>query len=352
AVIRAVLAVSAGVAFSWDWSGAVQSGLSIAAVVLIAGPVFFESVLAKGTNSKAVYAVHLPEALFYGTMAQVDKALVTFPRVVIACCVAMATLGWGVTLWLLLAILLAIGYLGVGLTAFARFRRNKVTKSHLGLLMADYAPEFYIYTSRPDDASYQIRMWLPYLEKTGKKYAVITRRDVPARVLAECTEAPVVTCRTSADLEQMLVPSLGAVFYVNASSGNGEMIRHQEYTHVYLGHGDSDKPPSYNPTHAMYDQIFAAGQAATERYGAHGVSILPEKFEIVGRPQLETVELSSGLPEGGASTVLYAPTWRGHVDETMLHSLPVAPRIIGELIRREKTVIFRPHPFSYEYAED
>src|SRR5699024_9952433 len=229
---------------------------------------------------------------------------------------------------------------------------NKFTKSHLGLLMADYAPEFYIYTSRPDDASYQIRMWLPYLEKTGKKYAVITRRDVPARVLAECTEAPVVTCRTSADLEQMLVPSLGAVFYVNASSGNGEMIRHQEYTHVYQGHGDSDKPPSYNPTHAMYDQIFAAGQAATERYGAHGVSILPEKFEIVGRPQLETVELSSGLPEGGASTVLYAPTWRGHVDETMLHSLPVAPRIIGELIRREKTVIFRPHPFSYEYAED
>lgn len=352
AVIRAVLAVSAGVAFSWESSGAFQSGSSIAAVVLITGPIFFESLLAKGTNSKAVYAAHLPGARLYGPMSEVDKPLVTFSTVVIACGVAMATLGWGVTLWLVLAVLLDIGYLVIGLTAFIRYRRNKLTKSQLGLLMSDYAPEFYVYTSRPDDASYQIRMWLPYLEKTGKKYAVITRRDVPARVLAEFTDAPVVTCRTSADLEQMLVPSLGAVFYVNASSGNGEMIRHQEYTHVYLGHGDSDKPPSYNPTHAMYDRIFAAGQAATERYGAHGVSILPEKFEIVGRPQLETVEVTAGLPDGGASVVLYAPTWRGHVDETMLHSLPVAPQIIAELIRREKTVVFRPHPFSYEFAED
>lgn len=352
AVVRALLAVSAGVAFLWEPSDVVRDGAAVAAVVLIAGPVFFESLLAKGTNSKAVYAAHLPGARLYGPMSEVDKPLVTFSALVISCGFATATLGWGATIWLVLAALLDVGYLVIGLIAFFRFRRNKLTKSRLGSLMSEYAPEFYVYTSRPDDASYQIRMWLPYLEKTGKRYAVITRNDVPARVLAQFTDAPVVTCRTSADLEQMLVPSLGAVFYVNASSGNGEMIRHQEYTHVYLGHGDSDKPPSYNPTHAMYDQIFAAGQAATQRYGAHGVSILPDKFEIVGRPQLETVEVNAGLPDGGASVVLYAPTWRGHVDETMLHSLPVAPQIIEELIRRDKTVVFRPHPFSYEFAED
>jgi CDP-glycerol glycerophosphotransferase (TagB/SpsB family) len=352
AVVRAVLAVASGIAFLSNSPDHGQSWVGIVAVVLTAGPVFFESLLAKGTNSKAVYAAHLPGARLYGPMSVVDKPLVTFSALVIACGVVFAAFGWSATGWLILAIVLGIGYLGVGLTAFARFRRNRLTKSQLGSLMADYSPEFYVYTSRPDDASYQIRMWLPYLEKTGKKYAVITRRDVPARALAEFTEAPVVTCRTSADLEQMLVPTLGAVFYVNASSGNGEMIRHQQYTHVYLGHGDSDKPPSYNPTHAMYDRIFAAGQAATERYGAHGVSILSEKFEIVGRPQLESVEVTTSLPRGGASTVLYAPTWRGHVDETMLHSLPVAPKIIAELIRRDKTVVFRPHPFSYEFAED
>lgn len=352
AVIRAVIAAAVGIAFVANSSDGFQAWASIAATVLVAVPVFVESLLAKGTNSKSVYVAHLPGARLYGPISAVDRPLVTASSVVIACGLAMSTLGASASGWLALAILLAIGYLIIGFTAFVRFRRNKHTKSQLGRLMAEYAPEFYVYTSRPDDASYQIRMWLPYLEETGARYAVITRRDVPARVLAEFTDAPVLTCRSSADLEQILVPTLGAVFYVNASSGNGEMIRHQEYTHVYLGHGDSDKPPSYNPTHAMYDRIFAAGQAATERYGAHGVTISPEKFDIVGRPQLETVDVTTGLPEQGSSTVLYAPTWRGHVDETMLHSLPVAPQIIAELIRREMTVVFRPHPFSYEFEED
>lgn len=352
AVIRAVLAVAVGVAFFVNSSGGYQTWASIAATLLVCAPVFVESLLAKGTNSKSVYVAHLPGARLYGPISAVDRPMVTASSFVIVGGLALATLGASVTGWLALSIVLTIGYLTIGFTAFVRFRRNRHTKTQLGRLMAEYAPEFYVYTSRPDDASYQIRMWLPYLEETGAKYAVITRRDVPARALAEFTDAPVLTCRSSADLEQILVPTLGAVFYVNASSGNGEMIRHQEYTHVYLGHGDSDKPPSYNPTHAMYDRIFAAGQAATERYGAHGVTISPEKFDIVGRPQLEAVAVTTKLPEQGCSTVLYAPTWRGHVDETMLHSLPVAPQIIEDLIRRGMTVVFRPHPFSYEFEED
>ena len=83
------------------------------------------------------------------------------------------------------------------------------------------------------------------------------------------------------------MPSLRAAFYVNASSGNGALVRFQHLTHVYLGHGDSDKPPSYNPTHAMYDQIFAAGPAATRRYAAHGVTIpageVPHRRPAAGR---------------------------------------------------------------------
>jgi CDP-glycerol glycerophosphotransferase (TagB/SpsB family) len=150
-----------------------------------------------------------------------------------------------------------------------------------------------------------------------------------------------------------VVPSLKAAFYVNASSGNGALVRFQHLTHIYLGHGDSDKPPSYNPTHAMYDQIFAAGQAATRRYAAHGVRIPPEKFTIVGRPQVEHVKQSTtqiaDVPE---PTVLYAPTWRGHVEETMLYSLPAGERIVSALLARGATVIFRPHPFSYDFPDD
>ena len=125
------------------------------------------------------------------------------------------------------------------------------------------------------------------------------------------------------------MPSLRAAFYVNASSGNGALVRYQHLTHIYLGHGDSDKPPSYNPTHAMYDQIFAAGPAATRRYAAHGVQHpgreVPDRRAPAG----------GGHPAGrdpdrevAEPVVLYAPTWRGHVEETMLYS----PAAVGEQI--------------------
>ena len=141
--------------------------------------------------------------------------------------------------------------------------------------MAAYAPDFVVYTSRPDDASYQITMWLPYLERAGLRFSIVTRNGVPARALIDLTDVPVIEARGIADLEALVVPLVAGRFYVNASSGNGALVRFQHLTHIYLGHGDSDKPPSYNPTHAMYDQIFAAGPAAARRYAAHGVTSRP-----------------------------------------------------------------------------
>ena len=207
---------------------------------------------------------------------------------------------------------------GRGKIVLARRLRRLVPRA-----VAAYAPDFVVYTSRPDDASYQVMMWLPYLQRAGLRFIIIARNARPAAALAELTDVPVVEARGIADLDALVVPSLKAAFYVNASSGNGALVRFQHLTHIYLGHGDSDKPPSYNPTHAMYDQIFAAGPAATRRYAAHGVRIPAEKFTIVGRPQVENVKQSTtpiaDVPE---PTVLYAPTWRGHVEETMLYSLP------------------------------
>ncbi|MFP5282759.1 MAG: CDP-glycerol glycerophosphotransferase family protein, partial [Actinomycetes bacterium] len=218
---------------------------------------------------------------------------------------------------------------------------------------AAYAPEFVLYTSRPDDASYQVTMWLPYLQRAGRRFCILTRNAVPAEALAGLTDVPVIEARRISDLDALVPPSLKAAFYVNASSGNGAFVRYQHLTHIYLGHGDSDKPPSYNPTHAMYDRVFAAGPAAVRRYAAHGVKIPLEKFQIVGRPQVEQVRPATRpLAEVAAPVVLYAPTWRGHVEETMLYSLPVGEQIVTALLRRGATVIFRPHPFSDDFDDD
>lgn len=350
AVVRALLAIAVGTTFATMSSN--EGLLGAIAGIAVVGPIFFESLLAKGTNSKETFIAGLPGIRTYASLKDYDRRLLTASEIVILLGAVTAGTGFGPLPWLVAALVLDIFYLVLAVAAYIRIRRNATAKSSLHSAIRSYQPEFYVYTSRPDDASYQVMMWLPYLARTGMKFAIITRNNAPAKALSELTDAPIITCPKPGDLEKTLVPSLGAVFYVNASSRNGEMIRHQDYTHVYLGHGDSDKPPSYNPTHAMYNRIFAAGQAATERYAAHGVTISPEKFEIVGRPQLETVDVTTELPASGSSTVLYAPTWRGHVDETMLHSLPVALQMITELINRGMTVVFRPHPFSYEFEED
>ncbi|MFT4164120.1 MAG: CDP-glycerol glycerophosphotransferase family protein [Microlunatus sp.] len=256
--------------------------------------------------------------------------------------------GWT---WALLSLFVAARPATSLVWALRRVLAGRAVERVIDQAVQDYEPEFYVYTSRPDDASYQIHMWLPYLERTGRRFVIIARTNVAAEaIVANNTEAPVITRRSLSDLDRLIVPSLRAVFYVNASSGNGGMVRYQQLKHVYLGHGDSDKPPSYNPTHAMYDKVFCAGQAAIDRYGAHGVDIPHSKLEIVGRPQVEGVKAASG--SHGVSTVLYAPTWRGHVSETLLYSLPQGERIVGSLVARGLTVIFRPHPFSHEFPED
>ena len=217
--------------------------------------------------------------------------------------------------------------------------------------VAAYAPDFVVYTSRPDDASYQVMMWLPYLQRAGLRFIIVARNAVPAAALAELTDVPVVEARGIADLDALVVPSLKAAFYVNASSGNGALVRFQHLTHIYLGHGDSDKPPSYNPTHAMYDQIFAAGPAATRRYAAHGVRIPAGKVhhrrQAAGREcQAEHDSQSRTFPSRRCSTRRRGAGMSKRPCCTPCRS---GNRSCRHCCTRGATVIFRPHPFSYDF---
>ncbi|HET9872154.1 MAG TPA: CDP-glycerol glycerophosphotransferase family protein [Propionibacteriaceae bacterium] len=256
-------------------------------------------------------------------------------------------------LWTVVVLASAAPVLALAILGRRRVLAAIALDKRIGKAVAAYAPEFVVYTARPDDASYQVSMWLPYLQRSGRRFIIVTRETVPAAALAAVTDVPIVERRRLTDLDTVITPATRAAFYVNASSGNGALVRYHQLTHVYLGHGDSDKPPSYNPTHAMFDRIFAAGPAAIRRYAAHGVSISADKFEVVGRPQVEGVRPGEGpISAVDQPVVLYAPTWRGHVEETLLYSLPVGERIVRALLARNVSVIFRPHPFSYDFEAD
>src|SRR5699024_4130660 len=132
------------------------------------------------------------------------------------------------------------------------------------------------------------------------------------RQLASATDHPVLLRRSLTDLDDLIVPSVRGAFYVNNAMRNNHLVRYTQLLHIQLLHGESDKASSATPIIRMYDRNFVAGQAAIDRFERFGVTIGPDIFRIVGRPQVEDVDEARGPIAGLAEkSVLYAPTWLG-----------------------------------------
>lgn len=239
------------------------------------------------------------------------------------------------------AVLLAAGLQLVAAYAGRRARGAAVREA-----LAAYAPEFVLYTARRGGA-YQLDMWLPHLRALDRRFVVATRDPVALAALGGVAEVPVLACPAWRDLDNVVVPSLRAAFYVNSVAANADFVTYRQLTHVYLGHGESDKALSHHPAHAMYDRIFVSGQAAIERYARHGVQVPAGKFVVVGSPQSAAVlRAQRPVAELAAPTILYAPTWQGYNDDSSYSSLRQGVRLVTSLLRRPGAVVFRPHPFS------
>lgn len=349
---RCAVAGAVASGFAYWTPGFVDQWVAASGAVLASGIVLAEPAIARAAAYRVTFVSNLPGLAAAPRRLAIGDLAFGTNLAALATGAVLAGVGVPGRWWLVLVVLAAVPDLLIGLNAVARVRAGRAIEAQMKRAVAAYAPDFVVYTAWPEDGTHQVTMWLPYLRRTGKRFIIVTRHNFPAERLAEHTDAPIVMRHGSRDLDDVIAPSLTTAFYVNASSGNNTFVRYHHLTHVFLGHGDSDKPTSYNPTHAMYDRLFAAGPAAVRRYADHGVHIPEDKFDIVGRPQVEAVEQSDGPVGTGRPVVLYAPTWRGHVEETKFDSLPLGESIVRALLERGATVIFRPHPFSYTFDED
>ncbi|WP_162181671.1 CDP-glycerol glycerophosphotransferase family protein, partial [Glycomyces tenuis] len=209
------------------------------------------------------------------------------------------------------------------------------------------APTFMVYFAGPKDTTYQLEMWVPYFERIEGSYFVMTRERHHLPALAAATDAPVVFVQGQGPIDLVIPETVTTVFYVNNGMKNMHMVRNPELLHVQLLHGDSEKISSYNPVTAMYDRVFVAGQAGIDRYADHGVHIPLDKFDIVGRPQVSDLEVPrTEIGSVESPTVLYAPTWTGFYEDANYCSLKLGPKLVGALLERGATVVFRTHPYT------
>lgn len=256
--------------------------------------------------------------------------------------------------WTVLAPTVAVGVVCVG--ALAVMVRDKLRPpagpSRVREALERLDPTFLVHFSAPPGSEYQIGMWLPHLDRIGRPYAVLVREREHLAPIAGDTTAPVLYCPTLAALDEAIVPSVRTVFYVNHGAKNTQCVRFDQLTHVQIHHGDSEKALNPTPVSAMFDKIFVAGQAAIDRYERAGTGIPREKFAIVGRPQVASVEVTSRhVGEVPRKVVLYTPTWTGHFADSDYCSLPVAGPLVRELLAREAVVILRDHPYTSKNPE-
>ncbi|QDP96881.1 CDP-glycerol glycerophosphotransferase [Microlunatus elymi] len=266
--------------------------------------------------------------------------------IVLIMVLSMLTLpGWVAFVLMLIAGLGLLINLGL---AFRARRGRDTQRTRIKDAVSAHQPAFVIYTGRRNNASYQLAMWIPILEKLQLPYLVVLRHPEALPSTQRVTGAPIVVLPTGSDLDSVIVPGLKIAFYVNGVAENTSFVTYRRLVHVYLGHGDSDKEMSVHPMHRMFDLVFVAGQAAIDRYAQAGLTMPAERFVIVGRPQMAGLQ-RAGRPIAEASppTVLFAPTWRGYNAQTVLSSLPLGTKIVSALLDRGATVVFRPHPFSW-----
>ncbi len=224
------------------------------------------------------------------------------------------------------------------------------SEKNLPDIVAGLKPVFLLHWQAPAGTAYQASMWLPYLERIGQPYFVLVRSLANFNEVVKLTKAPVILRVGLSELDPVICESLRVAFYVNTAVRNCHMIRFTQLQHIQLNHGDSDKIVSVNPTFRQYDKDFVAGQAAIDRFAQHGVKMSPDQFVIVGRPQLEDVQVAtSRISTVARPTVLYAPTWSGFYEDSDYSSLSAGPQIVQALIERGCRVVFRPHPYARKH---
>ena len=321
----------------------------IATGVVLSALVVTQPNLQDLVNQQVMSVTHLPGY-------QPERRLVVPPRVFyVANILLIVALGISAflraPLWPVLAATI-VACLGVGLVGAQALRlrlRGRTDNKSFRAALTAYDPKFAVYFSAPDNTEYQLTMWLPYLERISEPFVVIVREKSAFARIAAKTKAPVMYCPTVNHVDACVADRMRACFFVNNGAKNAHIVRFNQLTHIQLLHGDSDKASSYNPVTAMFDQIFVAGQAGIDRYAANGVHIPLDQFDIVGRPQVETIGVATvkiGDWPDDRKTVLYATTWIGHYTDANYCSLPSGERIIADLLGQGVRVIFRPHPYS------
>ncbi len=217
-------------------------------------------------------------------------------------------------------------------------------------ILNNYNPSFVFYFTAPNSKFLNhITMWLPYLKKCNLNFYIMVREDrYLAKLLKVVDDIPIVVVKNLSSIEEFLPQSTKLAFYANNGTKNTHLIRFNDITHVLLLHGESEKPPSYNPMAKIYDKLFVSGQRAIDRYYENNVNINKDNFITVGRPQVSQINIVQKNKTKDKFNILIAPTWQGLHTDAQFSSLLKIYDLTSLLLNRKEDIriIIRLHPLT------
>ncbi|MBV9291827.1 MAG: CDP-glycerol glycerophosphotransferase family protein, partial [Frankiales bacterium] len=242
--------------------------------------------------------------------------------------------------------LAAVGYLGWLLLS----GRGCLSREQLLVAVAERVsrnkPEVMLYHSGDPDTAYQANMWLATVDALPHGCVVMLRERPVMRELAGC-RSPVLCIPDPVDFMNFSLPDVRVALYTANVGKTIHMLREPGVSHVFIGHGDSDKSASSNPFSKVYTEIWVAGPAGRDRYRRAGIGIDDADVVEVGRPQLAGIEHFTGSVRDPL-TVLYAPTWEGWTNDPAHTSLTrTGPTLVERLVATPGVrVVYKPHPLT------
>ena len=138
--------------------------------------------------------------------------------------------------------------------------------------------------------------------------------------------------------------------YTHNSMHNFAVINKNLYsTHIWIGHGDSEKIAYYKKMIRIYDYIFVVGDLSIERFITHKIFREGERYKFI---RIGKSALCSVLPttvENAKKAILFAPTWEGAMVEenySTLHLHKENAEFIETVAKQLNidTIIIKLHP--------
>lgn len=156
--------------------------------------------------------------------------------------------------------------------------------------------------------------------------------------------------------ENLFPDENGRVYYFFNSAENLKLIKNRKHTHIFFGHGESNKRASLHPLYRLYDYVLVAGPFAGKRLQQFDIlneATVAERVLDIGGASVANIDYDDLLIIGSediqpsARGLLYMPTWEGGVDSEN-YSTVDEPRLADFLVQTARKfsaefICIKPH---------